>query len=565
MELLKAHVHWAALAGTAAWSMLLLAVVYAVPLNGRQEIGTGWALGATGLYAPEANGEISYVYTQGAASLVLPEVGAGRFELGIRMGGPAGHVPVQARAEVAGQAVDLGTLQAPRVYHIFVAAMQPGDIELALHTTTARLRSEHRDLGVLLGEIGMRSIGASQAPAPVLIATPIILALLAAAGMQTSLRRQMRLAASILLLLGTALPLGYALGRGRVAALPWWTGLAIVAAGVMMLYHFGERPLRRPIAQITALFLAWRAALWAMGAVGVWYSSTVYRLGQAETWAGAISPRRALPWQALAEAWVQWDGKHYEAIALHGYPAVEQRFPDIAFFPLYPMLTRLALPLAGGSVTIAALLVSHVALLAALILAYDLVARDFGATVAARTVVFVLIFPASLFFVAAYSESLGLVLLVVALWAMRRERWWLAGAAGLGLALAFMAAQHRWQNHLEPPWRMPLDFVASITSHPHPEVRMIQLVVWIAFLGLTMVALRRLPPVYGLTAVLLLIPPYLSSWHESLPRHVLLAFPAFVVMAIYANRGWVRGLAITTGLMLLCLATMLYVNGFWVA
>src|SRR5262249_19566086 len=152
------------------------------------------------------------------------------------------------------------------------------------------------------------------------------------------------------------------------------------------------------------------------------------------------------------------------------------------------------------------------------LLLYDLLAHDFGRALAYRSLLLLLLAPTSFFFAAAYSESLALLLLVAALWAIRRERWWLAGAVGFLLALArlpgvliapiilfaflhrlgrrgaalgslvlaarlppiglglfllfqwqhfgppfaFMLAQRSWKNQLSPPWVIPQKLATEI-------------------------------------------------------------------------------------------------------
>ncbi len=92
-----------------------------------------------------------------------------------------------------------------------------------------------------------------------------------------------------------------------------------------------------------------------------------------------------------------------------------------------------------------------------------------------------------------------------------------------------------------------------------------QAVIWISFIGLTIVAFRRLPPIYGLTVLLLLLPAYLSNRSQSLPRYVLIGFPAFVAMAVMAKPIVARRVLLAIMLPLLAFATFLFTNGFWVA
>lgn len=307
-------------------------------------------------------------------------------------------------------------------------------------------------------------------------------------------------------------------------------------------------------------------------------------------------------------------------IAVEGYSFAGQQFPNIAFFPLYPLLIRLFLPVTGGNDTIAALLVSHLALLAALILLYRLLEHDFDPSIAFRTLVLLLIFPTSIFFVAGYSESLALFFVVLSLWAIRRQRWWLAGVAGallsltrlpgvliapvlaltylqqhhwrwreirpaflavllppLGLAsfmvfqwwrfdtpFAFLLAQRGWQQQMSPPWVLALAFPTALEQTSFFPITLLQFVIWVMFAVLAFVAWVRLPLPYGLT-MLLLLPPYLSNQAQSLPRYVLVGIPGFVILALFTQRPWIRALVFGVLVAALVSSTVLFVNGFWIA
>lgn len=147
-------------------------------------------------------------------------------------------------------------------------------------------------------------------------------------------------------------------------------------------------------------------------------------------------PARPLPdpgWHNLFTAWERFDALWYLRIADRGYRVGDG---SAAFFPMYPMLTRIVSVPIGGHPFAAALLVSNAALLGALTLLYDLTRSEISDAVARTTVVLLCVFPTSFFLFAPYSESLFLLLAVAALWAARRDRWWLAGAAGFGAALA---------------------------------------------------------------------------------------------------------------------------------
>lgn len=145
-------------------------------------------------------------------------------------------------------------------------------------------------------------------------------------------------------------------------------------------------------------------------------------------------PARALPdpgWHNLFTSWERFDALWFLRIADEGYRATDG---SAAFFPLYPLLTRLVSAFLGGRPFAAALLVSNAALLGALVLVYDLTRSELSDAAARSTVVLLCVFPTAFFWFAPYSESLFLLFAVAALWAARRGRWSLAAVAGFGAA-----------------------------------------------------------------------------------------------------------------------------------
>lgn len=140
--------------------------------------------------------------------------------------------------------------------------------------------------------------------------------------------------------------------------------------------------------------------------------------------------------RSLLGIWERWDVRWYVTVADHGYVwhAPPQQ-SDLAFFPLYPLAMHLLALLTPLSAYAAGLVVSSLSFAACLYLLHRLAALDYGADVAARAVFFLGIFPTSLFTFTAYSEALFLLCSVGCLYALRLERWWVAGLCGLAAAL----------------------------------------------------------------------------------------------------------------------------------
>lgn len=102
----------------------------------------------------------------------------------------------------------------------------------------------------------------------------------------------------------------------------------------------------------------------------------------------------------------------------------------MAFFPLFPLLER-GLAVVVGDPFVAGLLISNVATLGMFMVLYRLVAEDFGAEHAWRSVLYLAVFPTAFFFAVAYNESLFLFSALLSFYYMRKGYWWLAGLAAL--------------------------------------------------------------------------------------------------------------------------------------
>ena len=150
----------------------------------------------------------------------------------------------------------------------------------------------------------------------------------------------------------------------------------------------------------------------------------------------------------------RWDGLWFLRIAEDGYA---QDDGSAAFFPLYPMAIKGMSTLLGGHPLLAALLVSNLAFLAALVVVYLLTELEYDEAVARRTTVLMAAWPTAFFFIAPYSESLFLLLAAGSFLCARRSKWLGAGVLGalaaatrsigivLALALA-VEAVHQWRE-----------------------------------------------------------------------------------------------------------------------
>lgn len=169
--------------------------------------------------------------------------------------------------------------------------------------------------------------------------------------------------------------------------------------------------------------VASRALIWAVGVPAF----LVFGIGPDARFDHSLLTQTQGPvGNALIAPAVRWDSNWYVDTAVAGYLRQDQQ---PIFFPLYPLLMRWV-GAVTGSVLIAGMLISVTAFLLALVAIHRLTARELDDACASRAVYLIAFFPFALFFSAIYTESLFLALVVGALWAGRKGRWWLAGLLG---------------------------------------------------------------------------------------------------------------------------------------
>ncbi|NNG39158.1 hypothetical protein HJ588_07710 [Flexivirga sp. ID2601S] len=164
-----------------------------------------------------------------------------------------------------------------------------------------------------------------------------------------------------------------------------------------------------------------------------------------------------------------WDGRWYQRIVEDGYPGTLPRDSSgnvaqnqWAFYPMYPMLVSALMWLTGGSFAVVGSLLSLVLGLVAALLMAVLFRQQVGAVAAFGAVCVYAAAPPSPVLQMTYTESLAMVLLLVALLGFQRHNWWLVTLAALAcgvarpiavpLALvALVVAWHRWKERDRRP------------------------------------------------------------------------------------------------------------------
>ena len=295
-----------------------------------------------------------------------------------------------------------------------------------------------------------------------------------------------------------------------------------------------------------------------------------------------LSPIRA-GWQgALLGVWQRWDAIHYMQIASFGY----SDSGSLAYFPLFPVLSRLLSSFTGGNILLAMIIVSNVATIIAFVTLYQITQEISSVELAQLAVVALAVYPAAVYLYAPYAESLALCLVLVAYRAARHVRWktallagiaaglsqpiaipavvllswevwqrrkqaniWaLAAAIGpvigagayfawlkLGLNQSYLNVQSDWGHGLQWPWQALMNITELFRTG------MILISGWINLLALILAAaaaiwsIKHLPRSTTLFQIAVLLMLLMTS-HAAYPlgdfaRHTLIVFPLFIALA----------------------------------
>ncbi len=321
-----------------------------------------------------------------------------------------------------------------------------------------------------------------------------------------------------------------------------------------------------------------------------------------------------------------FDGIYYLLISAKGYTV------NAGFFPLFPLLIYLvtlpfnASPFDLIQYILAVFLVS-LFFLTALIIFYQLARLDYRKNIALISVFFILIFPTSFFYASLYSESLFLLLSLLAFYFARRKRWLMTGVMGaflsatrlvgililpsllyeyfkyeknksLGKLLSILLAplgliMYIFYNLQQ--WGNPFYFIQaqgnfannrtidSVVLFPQTIFRYLKILTtlnpvlyewWIAFFelfcfvfALTLFYLawrKKIRTSYLLFGILCFLIPVSSGTFSGLPRYILTIFPLFIVLALIKNK-FFKIIYAFISIILLFIFFMLFSKGYFIA
>lgn len=368
---------------------------------------------------------------------------------------------------------------------------------------------------------------------------------------------------------------------------------------------------------IFLIFIFWRILLFVASWFGSFFLPFIPRFPYSDIF--------LIP--SLLPSWVwsfaNFDGVHYMTIAAQSYKA---QFTQV-FFPLFPLLISIFQkiffflpPLLVG------LSVSNLIFLICLIIFHKLLILDYQKNEISWIFLFILFFPTSFYFGSLYTESLFLLLTLLAFYFARKEKWFISS-----LFASFAAATRLIGIFLLPAllseWL--LNKKRSILFSPILYISPLGLLLYMLYLYLNfgdplyfwhaqpvfgaersgtgiiflpqvfwryLKILTSIPPtqfafwipltelfsiIFGILLLLLahkkqirtsylifswpaLILPTFTGTFSSMPRYLLIIFPIFIVLALLESK-ILKLLILLTFSILLLVFTVLFTRGFWVA
>ncbi len=323
--------------------------------------------------------------------------------------------------------------------------------------------------------------------------------------------------------------------------------------------------------------------------------------------------------------WANFDGEHFTSIAQFGYRQYQQ-----AFFPLYPNLISIGMNIFGENIRIAAisgLIISSVAFISALGLFYKLLKLDYNRNFSLGVILILLLYPASFYFNAVYTESIFLFLVVASFYFFRTKSYFWAGifgflasttrVFGVLLFLSFIidalasktplrkiywillipAGLISYMAYLYYSVGDPLAFYSlqlivgeqhqrGIVLFPQVVFRYLKIIVdvdsispllttilfelatGIVFMLLPIIGLfKKVRLSYLFFAFAGFVLPTIQGSFSSLPRYVLILFPSFIVLALMVKNlpTSIKILLALISFCLLILETAFFLRGYWVA
>lgn len=187
--------------------------------------------------------------------------------------------------------------------------------------------------------------------------------------------------------------------------------------------HSGFCPTKKELAAVFGIALLFRAIVFVLSAFAIF-----------------LVNNKEFSLNELLNTYMQWDAHHYYRIAKGGYSYYVEngKYITLVFFPLYSWLIRV-LNLFVHNYTASGIILSSALYSAACVFMYKLFALDYNKNTAIRAIVYISVFPHSLFFGVMMTESLLLFTSTVTFYYIRKHDWKKVGIWGALTALSRMA------------------------------------------------------------------------------------------------------------------------------
>ncbi len=360
----------------------------------------------------------------------------------------------------------------------------------------------------------------------------------------------------------------------------------------------------------------------------IFYSVAIIAIFTIPEYTGDDYTPRDFETHPLIDASMRWDAGWYVDIARDGYEWDGEGEASVAFFPLFPMLLKAALVVIPDSfLYLFAVLLNHAIFFVALLPVWLYAYRFGGRPVAQRTLLFLCLFPTGFFFNAVYTEALFLLVSATALLALHRSNYLVAGAAGFltsltrpsgvllglpfliqlwrdrtddwrasvvrgwpivliptglfvymgylwyafGRPLAFVEVQDAWGHVQMLPTTAIIDSFRYLLETETRDVFFVMgavntfLTVWALVMAFVIIRSDSLGSSFALGAIMMpLVAGVESMPVVSMARYVLILFPLFIPLAIWARNWSIHSLILAAFLPTHVMLLALFVRWYWV-
>ena len=380
---------------------------------------------------------------------------------------------------------------------------------------------------------------------------------------------------------------------------------------------------KHPLYVILILFIAWRISLLLVGS----FAFQNLSLGSSDKYLGGGS----LSYNISPEffAWANFDGEHYISISIYGYKFLEQAFFPVYPMIISFFVKAISWDLLSATVfsILIGLLISNIAFFFSLAFLWKLIRIDYPENIAYLSLILILVFPTSFYFGAVYNESLYLLFSVLSFYLIRKGvlvkasmlgavasatrifglillpsfileankhkipyskmAWLILIPLGLGLYMLYQylsvgdpLAFYRLQKLVGEQHQSGLTLLPQVyyryikmlltvdIQNPIYQTILLEFMVGIIFFALPIYGyFKKMRLSYIVYAMLAFLMPSIQGSFSSVPRYVIILFPAFLASALWLNNKskFTKLVIILSSFAILLIETGLFLRGYWVA